>query len=491
MANRTIYVSNILSQLPQEVISAFFSSCGTITNFKLAGRADQPTRYAFIEFAETAHAHSAISLSGTDLAGRKLKITMSHSPINSPPSSSNSGNNRNNNSSSSSSSSSSDSHHQNRSHHHSHHRHQRSNNDHSSPSPSNNNINSSSNSSNNSNMNNVNIADAIERTVYVTNIDSQLKEEQLCEFFTYCGQINHYKICGDGKQPTRFAFFEFASRQFVNDALCLNDQFLGGHKIKVSKSRTAIQPNSQPQNNNQNNSSSSSMNTNNNSNSSSGNQNSGGNNTSKNNNAQNYSTPHYQDQIGRTVYVGNVDVSVTEDDLYEFFNQLCGSVVKVALAGDSEHAARFAFVEFATTDSRNDALTKTGKILCNRSIRVNASRTPILGGGKTYSAGSVHYSNASSNQDQYIDSSAPIRENTDWDTPAAADDDWSNHNHHNSKRKRSNESDDSSDSDYERETEHHNKKMRMEPSDGGYAVAISPNNNNSNYTNDDDYDNKW
>ncbi len=37
MANRTVYVSNIPSELPKRVISAFFNTCGQITNFRLAG----------------------------------------------------------------------------------------------------------------------------------------------------------------------------------------------------------------------------------------------------------------------------------------------------------------------------------------------------------------------------------------------------------------------------------------------------------------------
>ncbi len=40
----------------------------------------------------------AISLSGTDLAGKSLKVTMSHSPINSPPASSSGSSNSSNSS---------------------------------------------------------------------------------------------------------------------------------------------------------------------------------------------------------------------------------------------------------------------------------------------------------------------------------------------------------------------------------------------------------
>eukprot|EP01103_Thecamoeba_quadrilineata_P015873 TRINITY_DN5140_c0_g1_i3.p1 TRINITY_DN5140_c0_g1~~TRINITY_DN5140_c0_g1_i3.p1 ORF type:complete len:397 (+),score=81.85 TRINITY_DN5140_c0_g1_i3:567-1757(+) len=82
------------------------------------------------------------------------------------------------------------------------------------------------------------------------------------------------------------------------------------------------------------------------------------------------------DKIQRTIYVGSVDTNITEKQLMDFFGN-CGSVVKLCLAGDIIHAARFAFIEFATVESAKQALVLNGALLGDRPIRVNPSKTPI------------------------------------------------------------------------------------------------------------------
>jgi hypothetical protein len=51
--------------------------------------------------------------------------------------------------------------------------------------------------------------DTIKRTVYVTDIDQQVTEEQLAGLFLNCGQVIDCRICGDPKSVLRFAFIEF------------------------------------------------------------------------------------------------------------------------------------------------------------------------------------------------------------------------------------------------------------------------------------------
>lgn len=370
--DRTIYVSNIPSHLPEPVIQAFFQSCGTITNLKLAGSTEQPTRYAFVEFADHKAAATAITLSGTEIEGRKWKVTPSHSAITSPPSV----NLRDGT--------------------------------YMPPSYANHSsgTNGSSTRANHQVESNRDNTDQIERTIYITSIDTQISQQQLVDVFSYCGHITNHKICGDDSHPTRFAFVEFSTKEAVLEAIRMNGTSLGRYSIKVSRSRAPIQPGI---------ASASSKNI-------------------------NYNTPHYQDQIARTVYVGSVDVSVTEDDLQEFFQQACGSVVKVALAGDSDHSARFAFVEFATPDSRNKALTLSGTKLADKAIRVNASRTPILSGGKSY-LGIEHSSNAMPSDHQYNNDSQGEHQSGGsyvHEAPEDVDDPWAAPSENNSlKRKRS------------------------------------------------------
>ena len=192
----------------------------------------------------------------------------------------------------------------------------------------------------------------IKKTIYVTSIDTQITESQICEFFSYCGKILNYRVCGDTQHPTRFAFFEFEAKESAVAAISLSGQFLGRYALRILGSRTVIQPT-----------------------------------PGAVGNGATYSfTPAHHDQINRTVYVGNVDVGLTEDDLKDFFDANCGPVTKVVLAGDVVHSARFAFVEFLHFESRNKALDCSGTLLGNRNIRINPSRTPILGGGKAYAS---------------------------------------------------------------------------------------------------------
>nr|GMC67017.1 polyadenylate-binding protein-interacting protein 11-like [Ipomoea batatas] len=51
--------------------------------------------------------------------------------------------------------------------------------------------------------------DVIKRTVYVSDIDHQVTEEQLAGLFLNCGQVVDCRICGDPNSVLRFAFVEF------------------------------------------------------------------------------------------------------------------------------------------------------------------------------------------------------------------------------------------------------------------------------------------
>eukprot|EP01027_Heterolobosea_sp_BB2_P008966 GEZU01013279.1.p1 GENE.GEZU01013279.1~~GEZU01013279.1.p1 ORF type:complete len:296 (-),score=21.25 GEZU01013279.1:38-925(-) len=186
----------------------------------------------------------------------------------------------------------------------------------------------------------------VARTIYIKGIDSGITDQQLLEFFSYCGPVTNFRLCGDINYPTRFAFFEFQTPEAASAALSLSGAVLGRSALKISPSKTAIQattPKTQP--------------------------------------------VTHKELIDRTIYVGNVDVALNEDHLQQFFEATCGPVTKVVLAGDTLHAARFAFVEFLHPESRNIALKLGSTQLGTRAIRVNPSSTPILGGGKAYNTG--------------------------------------------------------------------------------------------------------
>lgn len=63
------------------------------------------------------------------------------------------------------------------------------------------------------------------------------------------------------------------------------------------------------------------------------------------------------DEIARTIYVGNISNTQSEEQVAKFFSQ-CGPVVYVKMAGDIAHPARFAFVEFGLQSLFLNWLTK-------------------------------------------------------------------------------------------------------------------------------------
>lgn len=85
------------------------------------------------------------------------------------------------------------------------------------------------------------------------------------------------------------------------------------------------------------------------------------------------------EDVSRTIYVGNVASSVTQQQLTDFFSSSCGAVNFAHIAGDDSRATRFAFVEFATKEGASVALaTMGGRILQDRAVRVLQSNTPIV-----------------------------------------------------------------------------------------------------------------
>eukprot|EP00899_Mesostigma_viride_P026439 jgi/Mesvir1/6980/Mv09121-RA.2 len=53
--------------------------------------------------------------------------------------------------------------------------------------------------------------DSIKRTVYVSDIDQQVSEEQLAALFNQCGEVVDCRVCGDPNSVLRFAFVEFSN----------------------------------------------------------------------------------------------------------------------------------------------------------------------------------------------------------------------------------------------------------------------------------------
>ncbi|KAJ2539344.1 hypothetical protein EV175_006357, partial [Coemansia sp. RSA 1933] len=83
-------------------------------------------------------------------------------------------------------------------------------------------------------------AEEISRTIYVGNIASWVGEQQLMDFFSTSGPVAYVKMAGDGMQPTRFAFVEFADVRNAQAALQMNGMMLADRPLKVNHSKNAI-----------------------------------------------------------------------------------------------------------------------------------------------------------------------------------------------------------------------------------------------------------
>ncbi|CAM0146925.1 unnamed protein product [Urochloa decumbens] len=180
--------------------------------------------------------------------------------------------------------------------------------------------------------------EVIRRTVYVSDIDHQVTEENLAALFINCGQVVDCRMCGDPNSVLRFAFIEFTDEEGARGALNLSGTVLGYYPVRVLPSKTAIAP------------------------------------------VNPTFLPRSDDEremCARTIYCTNIDKKVTQADLKLFFESICGEVFRLRLLGDYHHSTRIAFVEFVMAESATAALNCSGVILGSLPIRVSPSKTPV------------------------------------------------------------------------------------------------------------------
>ncbi|KAF3620904.1 Polyadenylate-binding protein-interacting protein 9 [Capsicum baccatum] len=180
--------------------------------------------------------------------------------------------------------------------------------------------------------------DSIRRTVYVSDLDVNITEEQLAALFSAYGQVVDCRVCGDPHSRLRFAFVEFADEYSAKAALGLCGTILGFSQLKVLPSKTAIlpvNPTFLPRSENE------------------------------------------REMCARTVYCTNIDKMVTQADVKVFFETRCGEVSRLRLLGDQAHSTRIGFVEFVMAESAILALDLCGEMLGSQPIRVSPSKTPV------------------------------------------------------------------------------------------------------------------
>jgi hypothetical protein len=178
----------------------------------------------------------------------------------------------------------------------------------------------------------------IRRTVYVSDIDQLVTEEQLAALFLNCGQVVDCRVCGDPNSILRFAFVEFTDEVGARTALNLSGTMLGYYPLRVLPSKTAIAP------------------------------------------VNPTFLPRSEDEremCTRTIYCTNIDKKLTQADVKNFFESICGEVQRLRILGDYHHSTRIAFVEFTVAESAIAALSCSGVVLGSLPIRVSPSKTPV------------------------------------------------------------------------------------------------------------------
>lgn len=87
--------------------------------------------------------------------------------------------------------------------------------------------------------------------------------------------------------------------------------------------------------------------------------------------------PHKLDEIRRTVYASNLDLSVTTDQILQFFTQ-GGEVKYIRMAGDDGSPTKCAFIEFSEQGSISKAMSLNGSYFMGKSIRVGHASGSII-----------------------------------------------------------------------------------------------------------------
>ncbi|KAJ6760415.1 POLYADENYLATE-BINDING PROTEIN-INTERACTING PROTEIN 10 [Salix purpurea] len=174
----------------------------------------------------------------------------------------------------------------------------------------------------------------IRKTVYVSDIDQQVTEEQLAGLFIHCGQVVDCRICGDPNSVLRFAFVEFTDEEDARNALSLSGTVLGYYPLRVLPSKTAIAP------------------------------------------VNPTFLPRSEDEretCARTIYCTNIDKKITQADVKLFFESFCGEVHRLRLLGDYHHSTRIAFVEFAVGSHFRNVQKLQSGIFCENAKNADAT----------------------------------------------------------------------------------------------------------------------
>ncbi|KAL5212116.1 hypothetical protein ABZP36_022963 [Zizania latifolia] len=180
---RTVYVSDIDQQVTEQKLAEVFSNCGQVVDCRICGDPHSVLRFAFIEFADDVGARSALTLGGTMLGFYPVRVLPSKTAI----------------------------------------------------LPVNPKFLPRTEDE----------KEMVSRTVYCTNIDKKVTEDDVKIFFQQlCGKVSRLRLLGDYVHSTCIAFVEFAQAESAILALNYSGMVLGSLPIRVSPSKTPVRPRS-------------------------------------------------------------------------------------------------------------------------------------------------------------------------------------------------------------------------------------------------------
>jgi len=171
---------------------------------------------------------------------------------------------------------------------------------------------------------------------YVSNISPQLTEHHLRELFECCGPIKKMELTA--VEP-RSCIIQFGEEAHAKAAFFLSGTPLGDRPLTVSLQAPmsyANLPEGSPL----------------------------------------IAAQKRENQISRTIYVGNLNLAIDDDALRQFFSS-AGTVTATKMAETDGKQTRFAFVEFDTPEQAQMALTLQGTVLADKAIKVGKAVNPI------------------------------------------------------------------------------------------------------------------
>ncbi|KAG0514641.1 hypothetical protein BDA96_10G210600 [Sorghum bicolor] len=180
---RTVYVSDIDQHVTEQKLAEVFSTCGQVVDCRICGDPNSVLRFAFIEFADDVGAQAALALGGTVLGFYPVKVLPSKTAI----------------------------------------------------LPVNPKFLPRTEDE----------KEMVSRTVYCTNIDKKIGEDEVKQFFEgTCGEVSRLRLLGDYVHSTCIAFVEFVQADSAILALNCSGIVLGTLPVRVSPSKTPVRPRS-------------------------------------------------------------------------------------------------------------------------------------------------------------------------------------------------------------------------------------------------------